>query len=89
MNCVKTYRVREQDAVVVTDELVELDFTLGGDGCEVRGGRAETETISQCQFSVFSLSVSFSLSISSEEGLNEATYGARFSPAIVNIDCLI
>ena len=42
----KTYRVREQDNIVVANELVEFDFSLGGDSSEVRGSRAETETIS-------------------------------------------
>lgn len=35
--------MREEDDIVVTDELVEVDLALGGDGREVGGGRSQTE----------------------------------------------
>lgn len=36
-------RVREQDNPVVTDELMEVDWAVGGLGLEVGGSAAETE----------------------------------------------
>ena len=49
-------RVGEEDDPVVTDELVEVDGTLGGLGLEVGGGAAQTESlVRHCDFCSASL----------------------------------
>ena len=45
---VVTDRVREEDGPLVTNELVEVDATVGGVGIEVGCGRPETEAAGQC-----------------------------------------
>lgn len=41
--------VGEEDGPLVTNELVEVDGTVGGVGIEVGGSRAQTETVCSCQ----------------------------------------
>lgn len=50
-----TYGVGEEDDPVVADEFVEVDLAAGGLSIEVRGDRAQTETV-QATWSVIDFS---------------------------------